>query len=240
MKKIIDFVKKNYIAFTIIGVIILLTICFILILKIFTSYQNKRNIDAKELSFYQFFETKRYDFDAKVSYDGEKIINLEGINYNLLDSPIYAKEEAKVLLPKESSIIFIYQNALQQKLNKYSVISNDHNTYVIKMNNKNMIKNNFIVYLDDNTYFLPDGGILNINGKKITLSKFSYLKYANDKVIYYDYEKDQVDKYEGNIKDCSLKIDNIGIDIIKKVMINNKKMSIISPDIASLPELMED
>lgn len=240
MKKLIDFVKKNYIAFTIIGVVILLTICFALLLKVFNNYQNKRNIEAKELTFYQFFDTKRYDFTAKASYEEDKIINLEGKNYNLLDSLIYVKDEAKVLLPKDSSLIFNNQNAFQQKIKKYSMIVNDHNTYVIKTNNQNIIKSNFIVYMNDNTYFLPDGAILNINGKVITLSNFSYLIYANNKVIYYDYAKDQIDKYEGTIKSCSLKIDNIGIDIVKKVMINNQKMNIISTDIASLPELTED
>ena len=192
MKKVIDFCKERYkILIPIIVVLVLLIAVFYLYREY--RYNNYRN--RVEIPVYQYFGGVRNDYTAIISYNLKKdIVLVEGknkkINYD--STPIYFKNEEKIIFPKEMSIVFPLKDGVQYRLYKYMVYENIDNNYHLTSGKKSGSYNNYFLFDGEGLYFFPDEVTLKVNGKElIKLSANSYAEVVGGYTLtYYDKDKD--------------------------------------------------
>ena len=223
MKKIIDFIKKHYLIFTIMIVIILMLIALIIIFNIIYK-KNKIIVKNENINLYQYYGNNKQLFTTKVSYENNKIVSIDNNIYE--NSLIYYENNLHLIIPKTSMIVFYYQDNLTYRLNKYSEYLKDNGSNIIISEGSKIISNDFFIYDGDDLYILPDASILNINNNVINLTSGSYIIANQDNVIYYDYENDSIMTID-NIEKAQLNLKNITIDLLKDVTVYNNKVLLL-------------
>lgn len=241
MQKIINYFKKNYLAVTVILAILLTVLGSVIIINLIKRYQNRIEYSNTTGSFYQYFDTTKSDFEAKLSYENDQIVNIEGKEYNIYEnSLIYLQDNTSVIIPKVSSIVFYLQDNATYQLPKYSEVILDSGTDIVKSLGIKGIAANFFIYDGEDTYFFPLNVVLNINNRKIELSPYSYVIATSENIIYYDYESDKLEKYEGNINKATISFNEITIDIEKNAIVKNGRVAMLNKNIKVLKKYMEE
>lgn len=240
INKIKAFVKKNYIACTVVGSLILVIIASIIIVGLIKSYKNRIELSTEKHSFYQYFDVTRNDFYAKISLENNKIVDISSQTYNVYNnSPIYYVEKDSIIVPKESSIIFYYRENLSYRLPKYSKLTLDDGASKISSNGNEEAVSGFFIYDGVDTYIIPKKSTLNINGGELTLGEYSYVIANQNYVTYYDYATKIANKIE-NIEKATLTFDEVAIDLLKDVTVVNSKVGLLETNVSSLEVYLED
>ena len=194
MKKINNFIKDNYKLIIPILLILLLFIIFIVYYKVSTKEVYTDNTDK----FYQYFSKDKLEYEAVVTTNRRKeVVDFKpkeiGIEFD--STPIYYNNEAKVILPKDMSVVMPTLSCAEYLSKGYSVITYNNNIYNLLTKNYNNKLNHYFFYDSKDLYFFIEEVTLKVNDKEIKLSPFSYVIYknANNTLAYYDKEND---KYE--------------------------------------------
>ena len=239
MKKIIDFIKKNYIVFTVIAVSILILIASLVIIGIIKNNRHKIVTYTENVELYQYLSKKKKGFKAKVYYEDGRITKIETDNYNILNSPIYYEKDSKVILPNQNELVFYYRNNLSYRLPKYSTLRQKDSALIINSEGNNYHIDNFFISDGSDTYVLPNESVLTVDGKEISLSALSFVVANRVTLLYYDYALDKMNILE-NVKVANLHINNADVDLLNDMVVYNKKTSLIVNDIDSFETYKED
>ncbi|MDD5864923.1 MAG: hypothetical protein PUD07_00305 [bacterium] len=237
MKKIIKFIKKNYIIISIILGLIIIIIASVIIVKKLNE-KNKINIITKKEKLYQYVINDKIYHDAIVSYQDNRIIDIKSEFDE--DNLLYYDAFTKIVIPDNMIVIFYNKNNISYKLPKYSTISKNNDVLIINSNGKEYIKNNFFLYDNLDLYFIPYSSVLKYNDNTINLSEFSYVKVNNNYIMIYNYENDSFIYYDENINSATLTINNFVIDLLNDASVLNGNIGLLNRNIDSLSVLKED
>lgn len=238
MKKIIKFIKKNYMIISIILGLIIVVISSIIIVKKLNE-KNKIKINTNNEKLYQYVIKDKIYYDAIVSYQDDKIIDIKANNFDV-DNLLYYDAFTKIVIPDNMIVIFYNKNNVSYKLPKYSTISKNNDVFIINSNGKDYIKNNFFLYDNIDLYFIPYSSVLKYNDNTINLSEFSYVKVNNNYIMIYNYEEDKFYYYDENINNATLTINNFVIDLLNDASVLNGNIGLLNRNIDSLSVLKED
>ena len=164
--------------------IIALAILAIIVLWInkYTEKQ-KQNAKVEELSFFQYIEDRRIDYNAELQFSVTgQIMEFKpkdiDIDLDLDSSPIYYSSEEKMIFAKDMAIVFPNRNGTMKKIKKYTPITNEW--YATYLNDYSQTKKNdidvtqaFLYDTLDEYVFLSDVNIL-AKGENYQLSPLSY------------------------------------------------------------------
>lgn len=239
MKRILDTIKKNYIAFTVAIVILLIVVASIITISIINHNRHKIVTKSDTQFLYQYIGTMKNSFSANITYADNQITQITSSRYNIIDSMLYYDQESKAIIPYESELIFYYRDNLTYSLPKYSTLSVEKTLKTLGVEGNEYNTDSFIIYDGEDTYFVPDESILIVDGKKISLSAMSYIVANRATLTYYDYKEDDLITLEGVIV-ANLKIDNAYIDLFGDAVVYNKKTILIDQDIKKYPVYKED
>lgn len=215
MKKVIDFCKQKYKILIPVMAILVLIITMLFLYREY-KYDNLRN--KKEEEVYQYFGGERNDYTAIITYNLKDIIvdvtpKDKKIDYDA--TPIYFKDQDKVLFPKEMSIVFPLKEESQLKLYKYSMYEKIDDTDIITMNNKSGYYYHFFLFDGKGLYFFSEEMTLYINDKEYKkLSPMSYVSVVGGYTLtYYDKENDTSEFLEVENKKITIGSDDMHLNI---------------------------
>lgn len=240
MKKITDFIKKNYIVFCIVVAIILVIIGSIIIIKLLNDNLNKIDTKKESYSFYEYFEEDKNEFKATLHYENERLVKVDSKDYNIYENSfIYYNDKNKIIIPKDMSIIFYNRKNLAYKLPKYSEIENDNNANIIYTGGKKYLNDDFFLYDGEDIYFFISDVSLFTNGEEIKLSKYSYIYARNDDLLYYNKEEDK-SYVISDVSGSYVKVGEVKIDLLKDATVYNNEVMILGANLNNLPSYKED
>ncbi len=218
MKKIIDFCKQKY------KVLIPIMVVFVLLLAIYFLYREYRYDtyrNRKEYAVYQYFGGKKMEYTAIVTYNLKKvIIGIEGkdkkINYD--STPVYYKDEDRILFPEEMSIILPLKSGESHRLYKYATYGIKDEIHKITNGSLDIACSHFFLFDGTGLYFFSDKVTLSIEGMDdIALGKESYIENVGGYALtYYDKENDKSEVVDIYGKKVTVSNDDVTIDVIKK------------------------
>lgn len=230
MKKIVDMIKRNYIAFTIFMVIFLVIIASIITISVISHNRHKIVTENETISLYQYIGKMKNSFEADITYEDGQITKISSSKYSIVDSIIYYKDKDQAIVPYDSEIVFYYRDNLTYQLPKYSTLGSNKSLKTINVEGIDYSVDNFIIYDGKDNYFLPDASTLTLDGEKIELSPLSYIEANRATLIYYDYAKNKITVKE-NVKVANLKINDANIDLFGDVVVYNNKSMLLDSDV---------
>lgn len=188
MKKIVNLFHEYYKVLipVFVGFVLLITLFFL-----YKEYQYDNTRNKKEVLVYQYFLGSRNDYTAVVTYNLKNLIVDLGVKEDKLkftNTPIYYKDEDKVIFPKEMSIIFPYRDGSQYKLYKYATYYVEDGIQFIKNNSDVGNYEDFFMYDGKDLFFFPFESTLYINDKEyMKLGEMSYVRVVGGlSLVYYD------------------------------------------------------
>ncbi len=239
-KKIINFFKKNYIVVSIVLGLILVIISTIIIVKIINN-SNKVELKSVHEKVYQYDLLKKNTYEALITYENDNIIDIKNNGSEIdEDSIIYSEALSKIILPKKMIIYFYNKNNESYSLPKYTVIEDNSSLFNIRFNDKDILKNNFFLYDNEDTYVVFEPCILKYNGNEVSLSKFSYIYVNSNYIMYYDYANNKFYYEDTKITGASLYLNDYIIDLINDASVKNKNVNLLNRNIDTLSILKED
>lgn len=192
-KKMINVLKKNYIWFILLLILIIVAILFAF----------RGNIDKvviKDHDLYQYTDGIKLEYTGEIMIDKETDeitqLSVKDMVMELGTDPIYYADESKVLFPKNMAIIFP-MNGSQYKVNYYTTVYRELEDIYIEDRSLNRTVSNAIIYDGGDIYLLVDKSTVTIGEEKIEVSPLS-LVVANtqNKVAYvYNYESDEFKEF---------------------------------------------
>ena len=192
IKKITTFFKENY------KLIIPLTLIAVVFISFFVYYKisildNYR--EYKKTKVIQYFYDKKYEYNATIGFNRKKeIVEFSTKDYDITfdSTPIYYRDEEKVILPSNMSVVMPTLNCSEYLAPKYSLITNKKNNYYLKTKKYDNKLGHYFLYDGLDLYFFIDSTKLTINGQEIKLSPLSYVytSSTNQNVSYYDHKTD--------------------------------------------------
>ena len=239
MKKVLEYIKKHYMLFTVIAVALLLVIASLITISIINGNRHKIVTKTDKQMLYQYVGDHKKSFSSTITYEDEKITKVEAKEYSLIDSPLYYEDSSKVIVPYKSEIVFYYRDNLTYRMPKYSTLEKNNDVNKLNIDGKYYNLDNFIIFDGKDTYLLPYQSTLILDGEKIGLSALSYVIANRATFMYYDYENDTFMTRE-NVKVANLHMNDIDIDLYGDVVVYNKKNNIIVNDIDNYPVYKED
>ena len=189
MKKIINKFKEIAKDNTRLTVFFLVLALFLVIFIVYTIANKYLNYSTESTeSYYVYLGDNKVEFEADIISNKKGLINSfkpnRDINFESL--PIYSQE--KIILPSDM-LIALYNdgNYMFYRTHAYSTIKGDDFITVDYINKTE----HYFMYDTNNLYLFKDSGTLTIDNKEVNLSPNSYVICTDDKIEYYDYEKDE-------------------------------------------------
>lgn len=177
--------------------LVLLIIVFIYLKEFkYNRYRNKQDD-----SFYQYLAGEKTEYEATISLNRDNEIKAfvpKGISIKFGSTPIYYKEEEKVIFPNEMNIVFPLKNKSQAKTKEFSYVKKVNNLYYLTFEDYKNNIDHFILHDGKNLYFFSDSVNFVIDNENIELSPLSYIVATQNELSYYDYEKDEFKTYDIN------------------------------------------
>lgn len=236
INKIIEYVKKNYIVFTVVFALILVIVGVIIIVNIINGKKEKIVYSSDNYSLYYYFGDTKKEINTKVNFENDKIVSLSDKNiYG--DSFLYIENEDKMIIPKNMAVVFYNQNNLTYHLPVYSYLEYDTGNLFLTVNGKKEVQTSFFIFDGSSMYFIPNDFVLKVNGNLMSLSAFSYIIANNGTVTVYNYKDDEIITYE-DVKAASIKLNNIQVDLLKDAIVDsNDNVLKLTNYISDLPDL---
>ena len=241
MLKLKDFIKKNYVLFTVFSVILIVCIASLIIIHLINSFKPHVDVRNEDGAYFQVVGNKKYSFDGTMKKENEVNKELTTKNYNISNiSPIYYSDKEQIVLPSDSVIMLYMQGFKGNKLPKYSeLIYTDDNKAVI-VNGTQYVTNEFFVYDGYGNFIFMDSVTLKYNNKTIKLSPLSFVNASRSGLTYYDYENDKIVDENVDIKNAFIVYDTFNIDLLKNVAIKNGDVIILKNNANAFTVYKED
>ena len=218
MDKILSFLKRKY------KILIPVMVVFVLLITVYFfyreyKYDNYRN--KQEVEVYQHFNGVLVEYAAQVVYNLKKVIvEVKPIDRKITieKSPIYYKDEDKVIFTEDMNIAFPAQDGSQYRLYKYATYTYDNESHKISNDGKSGSYSYFFLYNGEDLFFFPDEVSLKIDDKEYAkLGKMSYVKIVGGNTLeYYDKEHDKAEFIEVEGKAITASNDNMDINLSEK------------------------
>ncbi len=233
MKKIKDFCYREYKVLIPVMVVVMLLIVLLFFYKEY-QYDNYRN--KKDIPVFQYFAGLKTEYTAQVTYNlKDSIVDIKAkdakIEYD--GTPIYYKDEQKVLFPKEMTIIFPLREASQYKLYKYATYYKEDNLHFIKNNTDIGEYSFFFLYDGKGVFFFPYEVELKQNNKLIKkLSPMSTVSVVGGATLtYHDFESDTADFKEIEGDTITVTSDNMLVNLTEKyIEVFGKEILLFTPN----------
>lgn len=221
IEKIKNFCIKEYKILIPVMVVGLLLIVLLFFYKEY-QYDNYRNkIDEK---VYQYFDENKTEYTAQITYNlKDAIVDVKpkDIKVNYDGTPIYYKDEEKVLFPQEMSIVFPLREGSQFKLYKYATYYKEDDLHYIKNNVDVGEYSVFFLYDGLGAFFFPYEVDLKIKGKVVKkLSSMSSVNIYGTSLVYYDYKDDKGYYYELDGEKVEVVSENINVNLTEKYVVS--------------------
>ena len=241
INRIVNYIKKNYIASTVVAAIVFVLLGSFIIISLINMNKNKIIVRSENANLYQFFREEKKEFDAKLSYENDKMVNIKSNDYKPYSgSPLYDKNSQKIILPSTSSIVFYHRQNLAYRLPKYSTLTFNEGSSFISSNGNIASASGFFIFDGVDTYIMPVASVLKYNNKEIALSAYSYVIANENGITYYNYETDKATVVETSITRALVIIDDVGIDLLKNATVINNDVQLILSNIDRLSIYLED
>lgn len=241
MKKVLEYIRKHYIFFTIIIAIILVIIGSLVVFKLIKDKKVVVDVKTEDIYLYQYVNDQKKEYKASIKYENNKIVSINSKEYTPYEkSLMYYKDEDKVFIPKDTMIIFYYQDNISYKLPKYSLIHDDNNSNVINIDNKKYAEDSFLVYDNEDLYFFITDTTLNYNGNEILLGKYSYVIASSDGITYYNYGTKEIFRNEDTVTKAVITINDLKIDLLTDCLVYSGKVRMLNRDMSALKIYKED
>lgn len=233
MKNIVRFCKEKYkiLIPVMVGVVLLITMFFL-----YREYQFDNTRNKKEVSVFQHFVGVRTDYTAIFTYnlrDALVDVDSKGVKIEYDSTPIYYKDEKKVVFPKEMGIVFPLKDGAQYRIYKYATYYSQDDVHFIKNNTDLGVYDDFFLHDGENLYFFPDEVVLKLNDKEYKkLGPMSYVSVVGDlTLVYYDTETDSGDAVELNGDVVSVSSEYINVNITERSFkVFNKDVLLMRPN----------
>lgn len=188
MKKIVSIIQEKYkiLIPVFVGVVLLIAMFFL-----YKEYEYDNTRNKKEVSVYQYFLGSRDDYTAIVTYNlRDSIVDLavKDEKQKLTSTPVYYKDEKKVIFPNEMNIVFPRRDGSQYRLYKYATYYVQDDVHFIKNNTDLGNYEYFFMYDGNDLFFFPYESTLYLNDKEyMKLGPMSYVRVVGgDSLVYYD------------------------------------------------------
>lgn len=232
MGKIIDFVKSRYKVLIPVMVVLVLLVALYFFYREYR-YDNYRN--KQEENVYQYFNGILVEYKTQIVYNLKDIIvEIKPINRNINyeKTPIYYKDNDKVIFPQDMNIVFPLKSGSQFRLYKNALYTLQDDVHKIKNNADIGSYDHFFLYNGDDLYFFPDEVTLKIGGKEYAkLGKMSFVKIVGGNTLeYYDKENNKAEFIELKSNEVSVYNDSMDVNLIDAYILSyNKKILLFKP-----------
>ena len=185
---------------------------------------NTSKVTSKSNEFYQYFGEIKQEYigEIELSQEGE-IKRLKSIDAEIeLDStPVYFKNENKVIFPEDMGIVVPNQNSIAYKLPRFSMALKEGNSVYAEINNKQFLVQNSL-------YFFIEPITIKIDEEEYELSPLSYVcvEYNGDIEIY-NKQKDEIKVLDIKEKKVTAENKNYKIDLNVDSIIYNEKEQLL-------------
>lgn len=191
--------KKKNIPYFLIFLVLIAGIVFLVFRKKVDEYVVEDHL------LYQYFSGQRMDYEnskIKLNKNGDiTTISFGDYKVNLDSTPLYYGDEKKVLFPQAMAVIKPLQ-AKQSRINYYSSVYNDLDSYTIKDGKETYNLSNVFLYDGIDSYFIIDPSIITFGEHTFQVSPLSYINVNtfDHSVQVYDYDNDDAQFFE-NVED---------------------------------------
>ena len=233
--KSILFRKKNIKWFLLIIIIFIVLLFFI-----FNKKVKEYKIENHEV--YQYFMGFKMEYKGsiKLNKDNHEItkITFGDDSVNLNSTPLYYKDEKKVLFPESMSVIRP-SDGTQYRISYYSIFYRDLDYYSVKNGEKNQKITNSVIYDGNDLYFFVENVVVSFGQRNIELGPFSYIVVDtfNHSLEVYDYKDDKSEVYSDITDEVTIKGNKYKINATYDVMYYNDKSRLLIKDISKLKAL---
>lgn len=233
-----EFIKNRY---NILIPAFLLIVLLIAILLYSKEYKNNRYAKVEEVNVYQYFSGIKMEYVANISRNRKNVI-LEYENKEFavsLDStPVYIKDKANVIFPKEMSMVFPLENR-EYQVNALAEVYSENDLYYLNIRNLNNIYDHVFFYDGDNLYFFIDNVTLVIGNQTIELSPMSYVSASYKNFVeYYDYVSDSYGMIDITDEEVIVKNDYMTINVVGDEIIYKNSFSLLTKDFSFLEKIV--
>ncbi len=241
MPRLREFIKKNYVLFTVFSVILIVCIASLIIIHLINSFRPHVDVTNENGAYYQLFGNKKHSFDANLRKENGAIKDVIVGNYSHIDLyPIYYTDKDQIIVTEDSAVVLYMKGFKSYKIPKYSELIYSGENQSIIVNGVKYLTNDNFVYDASGNYIVMDYVTLKYNNKTVKLSPLSLVNASAYGLKYYDYENDKYVEENIDIKNASLVYDTFDIDIIKNIVIKNGKKVMLKRNVDSLAVYKED
>ena len=235
----IEFIKKRYNILIPIFLIIVIAVAVILYTR---EYKNNRYAQKKDVEVYQYFSGNKIEYTTSISRNKKNnILALEPADsvVNLDSTPIYIKDKANVIFPKEMAYIFPLDNK-QYMVPALSEIYYQNNLYYLNIRSLNKTFKHGFLFDGKDLYFFLDNVSVVVGDKEVNLSPMSYLTCIHNNLLeYYNKEKDEYGKIDV-VNSAIVKNDYMEVNVNSdRVNYKNDNFLLLTDDFSLLPKITE-
>lgn len=176
--------KKLNFSIVILFTMILVLICTFVLLFYVNEYRKYKTVES---NFYYYYSKNKVDFTANVTINSkDKILSVQKEGLDLTLYPLYYQEEDKMVLPKNTEIVYPYKSKSLFKLGTFSeVYSKKEYVFVDSEYGQGRLYDCFL-YDGDNLYVFIEPTVLIIGDTRYNLDKLSYVFVNNIGVEIYN------------------------------------------------------
>lgn len=209
------------------------SVILVLVVSLVVFFKNRlTEFVLEEHDFYQYLSGIKYEYSGNIKLSNNNDITellFNDVIVTLDSTPLYYKDEKKVIFPKTMSIIFPLSNVTQYKVNYFSsILEEEDSLYLIEGDRKEVLSNCFL-YDGDDLYFFTEETKISIGGQEIVVSPLSYVILTyNDNIQIYDYLNDQMQTIAIGENQVFASANNYNINLsIDAVIYNNNSRLLI-------------
>lgn len=212
---IIEKIKGNY---KVIVPILVVLLCVISFIFIYSDYKYKNKRDIREIDVFQYLSHDKLEYSANVSFNRDnKIMDLvpKGLTIEYNSIPIYYSSSDRVIFPKGMDIVFPLKDVMEYHMDKYGVYYRDDNVNYLGDSGSFKDYNYFFIYDYKDLYFFIDDVDIYIDDVYYTsLSPMSYLTTGGGYTLqYFNKELDELGMIDIEDKVIVVKNDNYEINV---------------------------
>lgn len=165
----------------------------------------------------------------KQNKDDKSELSADGTNLVLDATPIYYKNQKKVLFPQSMEIVLYNEKNKMFKLNYFATIEQKDHQLIIHDKDHTMKKSNFFLFDGGDTYVFFEKTKIVYGKENVVIPPFSYVtNIYNNKLIMYNYENGQYNEYPINGKKVTaIMEDKTEIDLNTDTLKTNDKQQLL-------------
>lgn len=176
--------KKLSFSIIILFTMVLVLICTFVLLFYVREYRKYQTIES---NFYYYYSKNKIDFTAQVTINSkENILSIEKEGMDLSTFPIYYKDEEKLVLPKNTELVYPYRSKSLYKLGYFTEVYIKNEYVFVKSEYGNGRLYDCFLYDGDNIYIFVEPTVLIIGDTRYNISKLSYVLVSSTSIEIYN------------------------------------------------------